>query len=722
MPDALPLTLLDDLIARMAGHHPPTGWREAVRRRAFPAGTATELVDAVVDAGRLAGVSFVRRSVTAAEWPDVCAGVTAPVVLIGEPATGTTPTVAVALVDAAAPDAWRLRRYDAGAPSSEQLPAEAVFGELAGPHGLVAVLLPVAPAIAGESRSPLQRLGELLLLERGNIGLVYAYATLVGLLSLTLPLGVQAIIGLVSGGLFLQPVALLIAFVVAGTLATGVLQVLQLAAVERIQQRIFARLALEFAIRVPRLRTAAAWGTDLPERMNRFFEVVTIQKGLGKLLTDASTALLQVVFGLLLLTFYHPYFTLFGVALVVLLALIVRVTGPRGLETSMLESTYKYHTAHWLEEVARSVVAFKAAGRATPALDVMDGHVSGYLQYRQRHFRVLVTQAMAAIGFKTLVTGALLVLGSLLVTERQITLGQFVAAELVIVTVLAGIEKLVGSLAEVYDVMTAVYKLSGVTDLPLEGTEGLALPASSAGMAVAVDGVGYRYEGAAAPALSDVSFRLAPRERLALTGPDGSGETTLLAVLAGLLEGYEGHLALDGVTARDLEPAALREQVGLMLGSAELFEGTVEENVALGRSGVETAEVRAALERVGADEAVQRLPLGLRTRLDNGGRGLPSTLRIRLLLARAIAARPRLLLVDECLSTVEPRARAELIDVLTQDAPWTLIVVSHTRDLLAACDRVLVLREGQSVLDAPWGVVVRTPEVADLIPSARSNG
>ncbi|MEK0431187.1 MAG: hypothetical protein RL139_991 [Gemmatimonadota bacterium] len=723
MPNSLPLAVLDDLLGRLAAHHAPDGWREAVRRRAFPEGTAAEVVEGVVDAGRLAGVSFVRRTVRTAEWAGVREGAAAPLVLVASPAGAADGApVVVAMVDAIDAAEWTVRRYGSGAGEVERIPADAVVARLAGPDGVLAVLMPVAPAVAGTSRTPLDRLVELLLLEKGNIGLVYAYATLVGLLSLTLPLGVQAIIGLVSGGLFLQPVVLLIAFVVAGTLATGVLQVLQLAAVERIQQRIFARLALEFAIRVPRVRTEAAWGTDLPERMNRFFEVLTIQKSLGKLLTGTTTALLQVVFGLLLLTFYHPYFTLFGLALVVLLALILRVTGPRGLETSMLESTYKYHTVHWLEEVARSVVAFKAAGRATPALDTMDAHVSGYLQYRQRHFRVLVTQAMAAIGFKTLVTGALLILGSILVTERQITLGQFVAAELVIVTVLAGIEKLVGSLAEVYDVMTSVYKLSAVTDLPLERTEGLALAPASGGMTVALDGVGYRYAEATAPALDGITFRLGAGERLALTGPDGSGETTLLAVIAGLLDGYDGHLALDGVTARDLEPAVLREQVGLLLGSAELFEGTVEENIALGRGGVGTAEVRAALARVGAAEAVQRLPQGLRTRLDNGGRGLPSTLRTRLLLARAIAARPRLLLVDECLATVEPRARAELIDVLTVDAPWTLVVVSHTRDLLAACDRVLVLHDGRQVLDAPWGVVLRTPSVADLIPSARSNG
>ncbi len=697
--------------------------RDAVRRLGRTAGTVEASTDLLVDAARRVQLAVLRRSVRPGEVAEALKDFDGPVALIVPMTTGE---VVFALVEPGVegPIVRRMGPDGAGAP--EAASPEAFLRGLGGPDVLAAMVIPVptpVTSVASTDRRPVDRLLELLLLEKGNITLVYAYATLVGLLSLTLPLGVQAIIGLVSGGLFLQPVVLLIGFVVLGTLATGVLQVFQLRAVERIQQRIFARIALEFAIRVPQVRTEAAWATDLPERMNRFFEVVTIQKSLGKLLTGTTTALLQVIFGLLLLTFYHPYFTLFGLGLVGLLWLILRLTGPRGLATSQMESAYKYRTAHWLEEVARSVVSFKAAGRATPALERMDGQVAGYLHYRERHFRVLVIQAMAAIGFKTLVTGALLILGSVLVIDRQITLGQFVAAELVIVTVLAGIEKLVSSLAEVYDVLTSVDKLGAVTDLPLESTQGLPLPSGATGASLEVEGLGYTYPEADRPALANITFRLAPGARVAITGPDGSGETTLLAALAGLLERAEGTVLIDGLTLRDLEPASVRDRIGLVLGGAGLFEGTIEENISLGRSGVDADAVVTALERVGAHASVQRLPAGMRTLVENGGRGLPSTLRVRLLLARAIVTRPRLLLIDECLSTVEPSARQELVDVLTApDAPWTLLVVSHTRDLLAACDRVLVLRAGEVVADAPWAVVMRLPEVAALLPSARSAG
>ncbi len=723
--------LTESLLHRIGAPDDLGAWRAELRRLDLGAADATALADRVSDCARRAGVEFLRRTFNAAEWERALDGAAGPLIALADAGSGTR----AALLERTARGTVlvRLAVDSAEGPrlgATEELSVAGAYGQVAGGANFVAVLLPAPRVVSrkdeegGEGHAPqttpLERLGALLMAERGNIGLVYAYATLVGLFSLTLPLGVQAIIGLVSGGLLLQPVILLILFVVVGTLATGVLQVLQLAAVESIQQRIFARIALEFSIRVPRISVERAWREDLPERMNRFFEVLTIQKSLGKLLTGTTTALLQVVFGLLLLTFYHPYFTLFGLGLAGTLALIVRLTGPRGLETSLMESAYKYRTVHWLEEIARAVHAFKAGGRGALALERMDGHVSGYLRYRQRHFRVLVVQAMAAIGFKTIVTGALLVLGSTLVIDRQITLGQFVAAELVIVTVLAGIEKLVGSLAEVYDVLTSVTKLGGVTDLALEPTEGLALAAHGGGLALKVDGLTYRYPSVERPALSDLTFEIRAGERIAVTGPDGSGQSTLLHVLAGMRSGYSGTVQLDGITLHDLEPAALRDRIGLVLGSAELFEGTVEDNITLGRTGLGPADVLAALDRVGARDAVQAMPEGSRTVLRNGARGLASTLRVRLLVARAIVGAPRLVLVDECLALVEPGPRRALVAALTdRAAPWTLLAVTHTREMLEACDRVLVLQEGTQHAFASWEDLAGDPVVGALLPSPR---
>lgn len=720
--------LLTQHVAQLLGlEDPGAAWRDDLRRLHLPEATPADLAESIVESGRRCGVAFLRQSYADDEFGRVIRAAAAPVVLVAEhPQEG----VLGAVVTEVRGENVSLRLVNAsGELADEQVRADDVFARLAGAGGVLGALFPakvlpeavLGPAADAQNRTPMERLWQLLVLEKGNIGLVYAYATLVGLFSLTLPLGVQAIIGLVSGGLFLQPIVILITFVILGTIATGVLQVLQLAAVERIQQRIFARIALEFSLRVPRVSVEQWLKDDLPERMNRFFEVVTIQKSLGKLLTGATTAALQVLFGLLLLGFYHPYFIVFWVGLALAFWVMLLMTYPKGLETSLMESKYKYRAVHWLEELARTVSSFKAAGRATPALTRMDEHVSGYLRYRQRHFRVIVSQALSAVGLKALITGSLLILGSWLVIRGQITLGQFVAAELVVVTVLAGVEKIVDSLDEVYDLVTAVYKLGGVTDLPLESVGGLTLPDDGSSLAIKLTDVSYTYPAAARPALTGITLNVPAGAKVAITGPDGSGASTLLGVVAGLLPHYTGQVQAAGITLRDVDPATMRDRVGLVFGQNEIFEGSVEENVALGRAGVGAAEVMRALEVLSAFDEVQALPLGLRTPLVSGGRGLPTTLRIKILLARAIVARPRLLVVDELLASVEPAARHDLIKALTgENAPWTLFIVSHDPEVFSAVDTVLVLRDGVPHAAAPWKDLSNDIFVRELMPASRS--
>lgn len=605
-------------------------------------------------------------------------------------------------------------------PLDETASAEEAIAHIGGPT-LLLVPVDAAPSVSGEDEAhptPTERLWQLLVRERRDIWLVYLYATLTGLISLTLPLGVQAITGLVSGGLFVQPVVLLILFVIVGTLVAGALQVMQLSVVEILQQRIFARLAFEFSFHLPRIRLESVLGEHLPEVMNRFFETVAIQKSLAKLLTDASTALLQVLFGLLLLTFYHPLFAAFAAVLLVVLTIIFRLSGPRGISTARGESTEKYQTAHWLQEVARSITAFKFGGHAAFAVSRMDRHVTAYLHQRKSHWSVLVQQALSVVVFKTIVVGGLLILGSLLVIDRQITLGQFVASEIVVVLVMAGIEKLILSIATVYDALIAVEKAGHITDLPLERAGGRLLPERGAatGMTLRVEDLSYRYPGAGHDAITELTFTIGAGERVVIMGADGSGQSTLLRVLSGLYHDYTGALTFDGVPARDLDLGALRADIGQLLSATDLFEGTVAENVQVGRPTLGTGEVTAALEAVDAMHWLGAESEGLRTMLASGGSGLPAHMIHRLLLAQAIVGRPRLLVLDDFFQNLEAETRDRFVEVLMgRTSSWTVVAISHDPAFLEAADRVLVLDEGRLVASGPFRELRGTPVVRALL-------
>ncbi|MDX2194464.1 MAG: ATP-binding cassette domain-containing protein [Gemmatimonadales bacterium] len=612
-------------------------------------------------------------------------------------------------------------------PREVPMPVDA-FAALAASAGGALCLVPVnvTPSVsldAGHGAdhahpTAFERLKLLMRQERREILLALFYAVVSALLSLALPLAVQAITSLAVTREIIQPAALLILFVVIATAIGGVLTIAEMHVLEVIQQRVFARIALEFATRVPRLQVEAVNAEDLPELMNRFFEVVTLQKSIPKLLMDGLAAGLQVVFGLVLLAFYHPYFLGFAAILVVSLGVLLRWTYQRGLDTALKESKYKYRVVHWLEEMARTIGTMKLAGRSNLPLDRMDRELSYYLKARRGHFGVLVTQGTGMVAFKVVITAALLVLGMVLVSDQQITLGQFVASEVIVVTILAGIEKLILTMPTVYDALVAVEKSGHVTDLPVEAAGGLLLPEhdKEPGVQVTTRSLSYRYPESDDWAIRDVSLSMDGGAVVAVTGLEGAGQSTLLKLLGGMLPGYHGAIVYNGVSLRDLDPLSFRQQVGGTLAAPELFEGTIEENISLGRTGIRTEDVLLAIERVGLAEQVQLLPEGIDTRITNGGRLLPMTMVRKIALARAIAGRPKLLIIDDLFEHLEPGYRREVIRLLSdRDCDWTVLAATHDPMYLSACDWIFWLEGGRVAREGTYAELMEDATFRALV-------
>ena len=574
------------------------------------------------------------------------------------------------------------------------------------------------------SLSPVQRLFRLLSAERRDIGYLYIYATLAGVISLSLPLGVQSVIGFVSSGAVSTSLVVLIGLIVLGTALVGGLQIMQLHVVEYIQQRLMARVALDFAVRLPRVRSEALEGEYLPELMNRLLDVPTLQKGLATMLIEFSAAGLQILFGLILLSFYHPIFIAFGLVLVGLLYALIAVTGPKGLRTSIAESQYKYRVVAWLEDVARTVGSFRLPARQGLAMSRTDDLLNGHLGARASHFNVLVTQSWGFVAFKTLITASLLSIGCWLLIDKQINIGQFVAAEIVIIVTINAVEKIILKIDVVYDALTALDKIGHVLDLEIvtPGTGTAVLPAEAGtetnpGLAVDVRGLTYRYPNAERAVLDQVSFGLAAGDHLALVGADGSGKTTLLRLLAGLLGGFTGQVAYGGLSLPDLSPDSLAAAVGDSLAHQHLFSGTVLENITLNQPQLTVADAAWAVGLVGLREDIYSRPDGLQTRVGPGySLGMGATQK--LLLARAVVGRPRLLLLDALLPAASLAERIRVLRrLLAPELPWTVILATTQPELLFQMPRVAVLKDGQLVTEGPLADMRDTPELRALLGS-----
>lgn len=538
---------------------------------------------------------------------------------------------------------------------------------------------------------PVQRLFKLLRPESADLWLVVLFAVAVGALSLTTPIVAMAVVNTVALGTLLQQlVVLCVALGVALSLA-GVLTFLQNVIVEFIQRRVFVRVAADLAYRLPRVDLHAFDRQHGPELVNRFFAVLTVQKAAATLLLDGITLFLQICIGLLLLAFYHTYLLGFDLFLIASFAFLFFVLGRGAVRTSLKESTSKFRVAGWMEEIARHPIAFKTAGGPRFAMEKTDLLTREYLLARRDHFRVLMRQIGFALFLQVVANVILLGLGGSLVIRGDLTLGELVAAEIVVTLVVASFAKLGKQLEAYYDLLAAVDKLGYLLDLELEEEGQEHHHPRTGGAAVALHHVSFTYDGQHSPAVNDLSLQLRPGERVTITGRNGAGKSTLADLLFGLRHPNHGWVEIDGADIRTMRLDSLREHVALVKG-IEVIEGSVADNVRMGRDHISQVDVRTALQRVGLLETILALPDGLDTMLWTGGAPLSLGQANRLMVARAIVGQPRLLILDEALDHMDADIRDTVLPaILGPDARWTLVVISHSQEVAAICDRVFEL-------------------------------
>ncbi|MBN8697858.1 MAG: ABC transporter ATP-binding protein, partial [Bacteroidetes bacterium] len=320
-------------------------------------------------------------------------------------------------------------------------------------------------------KTPYQRFWLLLKPDQKEIYQVYTYAFFKGAIALSLPIGIQSIVNLIQGGQVSTSWMVLVGIVVLGIAMGGYMQLMQMRITETIQQKIFTRAAFDFTYRIPKIKLESIYKHYAPELMNRFFDVLTLQKSLAKIIIDFSTAILQIIFGLILLSLYHPFFIIFSLLLIILVYGIIKYTAKKGLETSLNESKYKYKVVSWLEELARSKDSFRLSGNTNLPEIKTDERVEGYLTYREDHFKVLKMQYILLLAFKVIIALGLLVVGGLLVLDQQMNIGQFIASEIIILLVIDSSEKIILNLENIFDILTSLEKVGQVTDLELENLD-----------------------------------------------------------------------------------------------------------------------------------------------------------------------------------------------------------------------------------------------------------
>lgn len=558
-----------------------------------------------------------------------------------------------------------------------------------------------------EHQTPLDRFWSLLIADKRDLIILIVYTLINGLVSLAVPLAAQALVNTIAAGIFLQPLVVLSLLVLGGLLFGCILRMLKFGLVENLQQRIFARTTILLGERIPAIKASALNREYMPELINRFFDVMTIQKCWSKLLLEGPTALLQIAIGLVLMAFYSPFLLAFDAMIIVFILFAINVLGIFGLRSSIEESVLKYRVAEWLEDMGRCQTGLKTNGFSQFLAHRTDALVLDYLRARRAHFAVLFRQALGTYFFQALASAGILAVGGWLVINRQLTLGQLVAAELVVLNVLSALEKLIRNCDTFYDLLTGLDKVGHISDLPIERVGGLQLTESAEGLSVRCTKVRFAYDDRS-EILTGLDLVIDCGQRASLVGASGAGKTTLASVICGLQECRSGTVEICGYDVRDLDLLSLRKQVGFVGDANEIFEGTIEENVSLGRPSVSHQDARWALDIAQFSNDLVHLPDGMNTMLISGGRNLSRGQVQRLLIARAIAGRPKLLVLDEAFAGIDEETKLKIIEALfSKSHNWTVLDISHDAEVVMRTDVVYLLANGQiresgSPTDLAW--------------------
>ncbi len=545
-----------------------------------------------------------------------------------------------------------------------------------------------------EKLTPWRRFVGLLQLDKKDIRQIFYYAIFAGIVALSLPLGIQAIINFIQSAQVSTSWVILVILVTLGVAFQGVLQLMQIRILENIQQKIFTRSSFEFAYRFPKIKMSELRDFYPPELANRFFDTLTVQKGLSKILIDFPAALLQIILGLLLLSLYHPFFIIYGILLIVLVYILFKSTARKGLETSLKESKNKYRVAHWIQEIARSLISFKLSGKSQLAMDRNDVLTADYLSARESHFKILLTQFIQMIGFKVLVTAGLLLIGGMLVLNQQMNIGQFVAAEIIILLLISSVEKVITGLESFYDVLTSLEKIGQIVDKELEKQEGIDPFERKKGITLELDDITYNTQEGG-KILKRINFSISSKDRIHLSGAAGAGKTTLLKIISGLIEPEGGAIYVNDVSLKAVWPSLYRANVGQVLPEQTPFEGTILENITFKGNSYTQERLHEVLKAVGLLDFIKKQPNGLMSMIYPEGQRIPYTVSKRIVLARAIIHNPKLLVLKDPLEHFEEEEANRIVDyLLSPERDWALIISSRNQVWSDKCNRTITLKKG----------------------------
>ncbi|MBK8376944.1 MAG: ABC transporter ATP-binding protein [Nitrospira sp.] len=536
-------------------------------------------------------------------------------------------------------------------------------------------------------------LGMLLKLERSILGIIASYAVAIGFFLLCVPIAVQELVSTFSFAMEPRMIFTLALFVASSLTGVAAFRVLQARAVETFQQRIYTRIAIGFTRLLPRLRD----DTFATPQAYRFMEADLLTRALVAMVADLFNVAVVGTIGVTMLILFHPFFVLYILVLILGFVGLLTLFGRGGFFITLEMSRLHYDIFGWIQNIAHNLPHLRAAGDSPYLLERTDTLTRMYARIRQRRSDTLTgRQYKAAALWQVAGHSGLLITAGLLVADGQLTVGQFAAAEVLVGNLLINMDTLARRMVAMFFTFVSCREMAAVFSLPTEEDGAKEdVPAAQFGAAgIHLTCRNLTYTGPdGTPIFENVSLDVAPGEKVAVLCSTNNAKTALAKVLAGLHPSASGFVRYNDMNLIEVKRDSISRVRGLVLDShPTLLDGTLEDNITLGRPTIDYQDLQWALRFVELDHEIDALPQGLNTRVSSLDTNLSMSQILRLLMARAIVIRPQLLIFDGTLHNMLPATREVLLRRLcAKDEPWSVIFLSNDPNFSAFVDRRISL-------------------------------
>lgn len=543
---------------------------------------------------------------------------------------------------------------------------------------------------SNEPSSYLDRIQSLIRLELNDIWIIVVYSIAIVILSLVIPIGTQSLVNILAFGTVYQPIIVLTLLVLIALGFAGIMGILQAHVAEILQQRLFVRLATEVSHKLPRVEYSYFDKKSGGDLVNYFLDISILLKGAVILLVDGLGLTLQMIIGLLVLIIYHPFFIIFDILIVSIIIIVVfKILGKEAVETSVKESKYKHQLTTWFEELAFNRHNFKSEYAQRYATLKSDSIAEKYLDYRKKHFKILIRQVSVLILLQVLGNGLILGVGGWLVITGGLSLGQLIAAEIISTKILDSLAKAGKYLETYYDLCAALDKIGQLLAIPLEkkGLEIVPKLETPASIHISNLTLSVGQEN-----LFIKDLKIFSSEIVGIQTNNPRKASALLSLLYGLKEINSGVVEIDErFSFSEISKINWRNQVSLVRGY-KLFSGTILENLTQGNPKLNAGEIRLALKKVKVLDDIAKLRDGIHHELNSKGYPLVPEQAFRINLAKCLLNQPRLILIDEVLDFLEEDFSLYFInEILKKEMKKTTLIYSKKDFILQACERIITL-------------------------------